>query len=324
MARPVAKLDVERWLQRVTGARLVRYAEQIQVLWSGYGEIARFELTDASGPRSVVVKCVTPPGGRRHPRGWGGDRSHQRKLRSYDVEHRFYSDFAPSLPDACRVPRLLYSERLPDGWVFAQEDLDAAGYPRRCHGLDDAQLKSCLAWLARFHAHFLGHDTEGLWKVGTYWHLATRPDELLAMNDQSLRKAASKIDARLNQARFRTLVHGDAKVANFCFPAAPGPVAALDFQYVGGGCGLKDVAYFFSSCLGEQECEAQADDYLGYYFEQLRPLVKEDADQLEQEWRALYPLVWADFCRFLDGWAPTHHKLHGYSRRLTELALTRL
>jgi hypothetical protein len=45
---------------------------------------------------------------------------------------------------------------------------------------------------------------------------------------------------------------------------------------------------------------------------------------VERAWRALYPAAWADFHRFLNGWAPDHWKLHGYTRRMTRQALDRL
>ena len=80
-----------------------------------------------------------------------------------------------------------------------------------------ADVKNCLFWLATFHATFMNNSAEGLWDVGTYWHLATRPDELASMEDGKLKNAAAAIDQMLNNCKFQTLVHGDAKLANFCF-----------------------------------------------------------------------------------------------------------
>ena len=113
--------------------------------------------------------------------------------------------------------------------------------------VSETELRACLRWLAAFHATFLGVPPESLWKVGSYWHLATRPDELEALTDTALRRAAPVLDARLNRARYRTLIHGDAKLQNFCFSTDGSAVAAVDFQYVGGGVGVKDVAYFVTS-----------------------------------------------------------------------------
>ncbi|MEC7724282.1 MAG: phosphotransferase, partial [Planctomycetota bacterium] len=122
----------------------------------------------------------------------------------------------------------------------------------------------------------------------------------------------------------RTLVHGDAKVANFCFGSDG--VAAVDFQYVGGGCGVQDVAYLLSSCLDDDACELHAERHLDTYFAALRARVADDVDgpALELAWRGLYPAAWADFHRFLVGWAPDHWKIHRYTRRMTREALARL
>ena len=119
-------------------------------------------------------------------------------------------------------------------------------------------------------------------------------------------------------------MHGDAKVANFCFAAED--VAAVDFQYVGGGCGVQDVAYFLSSCMDDAECEQHAARHLDTYFELLRARLptRVDGDALEAEWRGLYPAAWADFHRFLVGWAPDHWKIHRYTRAMTRTALALL
>lgn len=154
-----------------------------------------------------------------------------------------------------------------------------------------------LAWLAQFHARFLGGPLPaGVWPVGTYWHLDTRRDELANIADRALRDAASELAARLQGARFQTLLHGDAKDANFCF-ARGGAVAAVDFQYTGGGAGIIDVAYLLH---GRRD-----DNALDVYFDHLRCALARrsiDASTVEAEWRALYPIARRDFERFLAGW----------------------
>ena len=170
----------------------------------------------------------------------------------------------------------------------------------------------------------LGEVPEGLWQTGGYWHLATRPAELAATSDAALREAAPAIDARLAAARHRTLAHGDPKAANFCFGAG-GRVAAVDFQYVGGGCGVRDVACFLSY-RGARESVMRG--HIDVYFDALRVALAArgvDPAPVEAEWRALYPFAWADYHRFLAGWAPTHWKLTvGYGRSLVKQALRAL
>jgi len=256
-----------------------------------------------------------------HPRGWHNDLSHQRKVKSYEVEMAWYHDWAGCCDETCRVPRCYASETIGDEHLIVLEDLDAAGFPRRNGSLDPDGVRLCLKWLANFHATFMGQQPSGLWQTGTYWHLATRPDELAVMADAGLRDAAPVIDSLLSRARFQTLVHGDAKLANFCFSSDNSDVAAVDFQYVGGGCGMKDVAYFLGSCLSDREHEQFEKALLDYYFKMLSAALAEkqvnvDVHAVEHEWRGLFPVAQADFYRFLAGWMPTHWKINDYNKRV--------
>jgi hypothetical protein len=316
------------WVAEATGATSAHFGARIQSLWSGYGQVRRVELVGASMP-GVVLKWVQPPTDAAHPRGWSGQRSHERKLRSYAVELAFWRDVAPRCDPACRVPQCFGARRVDGGFQFVLEDLDEAGFSARRGALSPAEVEPCLKWLAAFHATNMCDVPAGLWPVGTYWHLATRPDELAAIADPELAQAATHFDRLLNDASCTTLVHGDAKVANFCFTPTGGDVAAVDFQYAGGGVGVKDVAYLFSSCLDDATCEHHADACLDLYFEHLNAELKRqrpgvDAEAVERQWRALYPIAWADFVRFLAGWAPDHWKLNGYSRRMLRAALNAL
>ena len=122
------------------------------------------------------------------------------------------------------------------------------------------------------------------------------------------------------------IIHGDAKLANFCFSADHQKVAAVDFQYIGKGCGIKDVMYFLSSCLSGAELAAMEQKLLDYYFSILlsattSKLRQAEFQALEAEWRRLYTFVWADFVRFLLGWMPGHYKLHEYSLSQVEMVL---
>jgi hypothetical protein len=303
-----------------TGASALQEKEVIQELWSGYGKIMRIRLENAA-VESVVVKHVQIPKLQNHPRGWNTDFGHQRKLNSYAVETTWYATY--SKMSAARLPRCIAIERHNQEVLMVLEDLDKAGYPFRKEALTWPEITNCLAWLAKFHACYLGKTPTGLWPIGTYWHLDTRPQELAALKDGPLKEAAPLINEKLNSASYQTLVHGDAKLANFCF-AKDGAVAAVDFQYVGGGCGMKDLAYFVGSCLNENECERLENQILDTYFEHLQANLKQKNEALEAEWRNLYPVAWADFHRFLKGWSPGHWKLNSYSERLTQAVIKNL
>ena len=228
---------MKEWVKSVilkaTGASALRGTAMIQELWSGYGNILRVEL-DQARVGSVVIKHVQLPLNSHHPRGWNTDLGHQRKVKSYQVEMTWYDRC--SQYSQARLPQCLAIETQGDEVLIVLEDLDEAGYSLRKGRVNWAEISSCLAWLAQFHASYLGKSPEGLWEVGTYWHLETRPQELAALRDQSLKEAASAIDEKLNGCNYQTYVHGDAKLANFCF-GKEGQVAGVDFQYVGGGCG---------------------------------------------------------------------------------------
>ncbi len=318
----------------LTGASSARVVERLQSLWSGYGEILRVELDSAPEPTVIAKRISPPPAGQdRHPRGWNTERSRQRKLRSYEVETHWYDAWAERCTRAARVAHSFGSVEHDGERLLVLEDLDRSGFDQRRDDLSDRELDDCLRWLANFHATFLGERPDGLWQCGTYWHLDTRPDELATMTDTELRDAAPRLDAALKRAKFRTLVHGDAKVANFCFAsiARDPAVAAVDFQYVGGGIGTQDVAYFLGSCLDSRQLDVSGDAAVDRYFEHLRIALSSvrtevDAEALEREWREYYPIAWADFIRWLSGWAPdgTHRKLNDYASRLTRVGMNRV
>ncbi len=292
--------------------------ETIQSLWSGYGEIFRLQLIPES-LGSLIVKQVTPPTSEHHPRGWNTDRSQLRKLRSYEVESYWYTQWSQHCNDQCRVAKHIGSATENCHSVILLEDLDASGYFQRHSQLLPTQAKTCLNWLAHFHAQFMHSTANGLWPIGSYWHLDTRPDEYAAMKPGKIKTHAHKIDQLLNNCEYQTIVHGDAKVANFCFNKNSTKAAAVDFQYVGGGCGMKDVAYFFGSCFNEHECEQYVPALLDYYFDTLSDaLTDRDINTLtlEEEWRKMFAPAWTDFHRFLLGWMPGHAKIHSYTESL--------
>ena len=298
--------------------------DRIQSLWSGYGGIYRCHLVDSELP-SVIVKLIQHSSKKNHPRGWNTNISHLRKVRSYEVECYFYQNFAEMDRMGARIPTCLGWGTVGSDMILILEDLDVAGYGGRKHHIQWEEVSNCIQWLADFHGYYMGVSARGLWPVGTYWHLDTRPDEFEAMEEKWLKKVAHQIDNRLNACPYKTLVHGDAKLANFCFSEHDQGVAAVDFQYVGGGCGMKDLAYFLGSCLSDSELFEKESLALDIYFSSLGNALKQRNDQnafsineIERSWRQLYPLAVADFHRFLCGWSPGHWKLNSYSEQISK------
>lgn len=312
-------------IQQVLSAESILKIDKMQSLWSDYGAIFRLTLSGSNFP-SVVVKCISLDEKGSHPRGWSTNRSHQRKLKSYQIENHWYENYAGIVPATAKVPELLYSEKNSTAQVLVLEDLSIV-YPGLKQKCTFREAKTVVKWLAEFHAHFLNTKPTGLWQTGSYWHLETRQEEWQAMAEGVLKQKAAALDQALSEAKYQTIIHGDAKVANFCF-AGNGKVAAVDFQYVGKGVGVKDLAYFIGSCFTSNECELYEDALLDFYFAQLHEAIEILAESekvaLEKEWRALYPVAWADFNRFLMGWLPGHQKLHRHALAKNEEAIKQL
>lgn len=314
-------------LLQAVKASSVKRIEVIQELWSGYGEIVRYQVVDSKidNLQRVIVKHVRLPQQKNHPRGWNTNLSHERKVHSYEVETAWYQIYNTFCDFDCRTPHCLALEHHNDEVLMVMEDLDDSGFAERRTSVTMEDINVCLSWLAHFHSKFMHKTPHHLWASGTYWHLQTRPEELDELQDIPLKQVAHSIDDSLSKSHFQSFVHGDAKLANFCFgqdEQGAVTVAAVDFQYVGGGCGMKDVAYFIGSCLNEEDCEHYESKLLDVYFAELRKAISKehaelDADALEQEWRALYYLAWADFHRFLKGWSPGHWKINSYSEKVT-------
>ncbi|NMH58686.1 oxidoreductase family protein [Alteromonas ponticola] len=297
--------------------------ELIQPLWNDYGYCVRCVLQHG-GP--VVVKIVELPQSiSQHPKGWATQHSHLRKCRSFDVEMHFYRYFAKqtSLPPLPQPYRL---KKLDNGWLFALADLKDQGFIRTTTELSVNQCFTVLDWLANFHARFLHHPAEGLWQQGGYWHLSTREDEYKQTQDGELKAAAHRLDELQRACAYQTIIHGDAKVANFCFSADFARCAAVDFQYPGCAPGIVDVAYFIGSALSDEDQLACWEACLDRYFCTLAGALSASQEghqikQLERAWRNLYPIACADFHRFLAGWSPQHWKINEHLQQQTALAL---
>jgi serine/threonine protein kinase len=311
--------EIRSILLEKTSANKIIDEKVIQELWSGYGKIYRLKLDTCS----VILKLIKFPNSTTHPRGWNSDISHNRKVKSYIVEKNWYRNYNFELENSYS-PRLIDQGEVNEYQYIILEDLKENNFQVESK-INLSQIKLTLKWLANFHAKYLQSDTKGLWNIGTYWHLETRPEELEALEDSSLKKAAPLIDQRLNCAKYKTIVHGDAKLANFLYRSDKA-CSAVDFQYVGGGVGIKDVAYFLSSIFNEEQLSNEQDQMLNLYFKELKIALElfghtNLAKDVEIEWRSLYNFAWCDFYRFLKGWSPGHYKINSYSSKIARKVL---
>lgn len=294
----------------------------IQTLWSGYGTLIRLTFLETS----IIVKHIKLPNPSKHPRRWNSDHSHQRKLHSYQVEVNWYQHFSTPIDKRCRIPQGMNCFQTNNEYLIVMEDLAEVGFETTTIEAHKNHISASLYWLANFHARYMHTHSELIWEIGTYWHLETRLDELVVLQKSRLKEYAQRIDEALKDAKYQTIVHGDAKLANFCFSTDAKQCAAVDFQYVGHGCGMKDVAYFMSSAIAPEACESMQEWVLDTYFVALKEALKHYqakiyAEDVEEEWRPLFSVAWADFQRFIKGWSPNHYKINPYTEKLTAKAL---
>lgn len=308
---------IKREILNSTDSKEVLSVELVQSLWSGFGAIERIYLKGGN-TSSVIVKRIQPPDAMNHPRGWNSDVSAARKMKSYQIEEVWYRNYASELPLAVKVPAMYFQKEWNGVNYIVMEDLHASGFAHRYTHVSEEKFNGCLHWLANLHAFYLNKPAEGLWEIGTYWHWATRQEEWHRMQPGKLKDQALELDNLLNTCRYQTILHGDAKPANFCF-SAKDKAAAVDFQYVGKGCGIKDVVYLMSSALGEKELFANDKDILDRYFLFLEQGLNAyerteiNISKLREEWEAMYTIAWADFVRFLEGWSPGHARKNEYA-----------
>ncbi|KAJ1022300.1 hypothetical protein NDA13_005211 [Ustilago tritici] len=244
----------------------------------------------------------------------------------------------------CHMPQLFaYSPAESGrGQTLILEDL-AIRYPilaEKRATLSEGQVKTALEWLATFHAHSCniesasplptssfcpppseavkGWKGRGLWQQGGYSYLSTRLSELESISPLNspwgrlgLHSASTlpvAIDWCLRNPPNRThlsLVHGDVKAANMAFSHDAAKLAMYDFQYVGVGLGVQDLAKFLTTSIPARllNSREQEEKLLKTYHDFLRNSLPEEA---EYDWEDLmrdWELALVAWLTFLAGWS---------------------
>lgn len=191
-----------------------------------------------------------------------------------------------------------------------------------------------LKWLANFHATYWGiepaavvapplevanpNEAEGVWAQGGYWYLDTRREEMESLRSEAddypyllpfCEYAAGKLRSRPGGVGV-TLMHGDCKAANIVFDsrgAGGGKVrcALYDFQYVGLGLGVQDLAYFFGTSVDQRQLQGEEELLRVYYDELMAALGRRGVEETRYTWEVMIEQwEWAlvDWMRFLAGW----------------------
>ena len=141
--------QIHDFILEATKANEILGSSVIQNLWSGYGSIKRYDL-EGSDYTSVIVKHVEPDQG-SHPRGWNTDLSHQRKLKSYQVELNWYESRRNySKTSYARIPFCLAAKKESSEVLMVLEDLDALGFEGRRSFVNHREWHACVRWLAAF------------------------------------------------------------------------------------------------------------------------------------------------------------------------------
>ena len=168
---------------------------------------------------------------------------------------------------------------------------------------DLAQTQATLQAFARMHAFFwLGNKTEALasslWPIATYWDQAKQPTDqanrlsshlsrfVADFGDPEVSEAtrrkdygvllashAERLEREVHQGEKQTIIHGDAKSANFFYKTSSSSeegldVGVIDFQWTGRGLCATDVAYAMWACPQSQVLD-QEQQLVEYYHGQL-------------------------------------------------------
>lgn len=291
---------------------------------------------------TYIVKTIQPPpsSGEGYDEGHARKMLSYRVEANF---YRYFAETVSS--EECSVPKLIASSASNDatghqGQTLILEDISLR-FPvltERRGTLNDAQVRKSLEWLAHFHASswdITSVSTDGfcpppsqaceqnwrgtgLWQQGGYHYLATRQHELESIDPHTdpwgqlgLHAESDlpiSVDWCLNNPADRSrlsLIHGDVKAANMAFSTDTRHMAMYDFQYVGVGLGVQDLAKFLTTSIPGRYLDDQDGEekllkmYHGCLVDKLPNGAKYEFEQLMRDWE----LALVSWVRFLAGWS---------------------
>jgi hypothetical protein len=258
-------------------------ATEVGVSSVGQGQVAncyRLTIQHAAGTSSVIAKV---------PSRDEVSRSTAALQHLYQREVSFYQHLAPSI--ATRTPRCYFAERdESDNFLLLLEDLSPSAVIDQFVGISLGTARAGLASLAGLHGptHAKVDLHDAAWLRGVSEELRPLYSAVLpVLFDQFIERYGSRIDDELRAivlglkdrvalfsdyaCQFPCVTHGDFRTDNLLIDACDGtvPLAVVDWQTVGVGSPLLDVAYFLTTSLTPEDCAREEFELLDYYLAKL-------------------------------------------------------
>jgi hypothetical protein len=269
--------------ERAMGTEAELVATEARLIGTGQvGENVRITLTWSGpgadrAPRSVVVKL---------PSTSEVSRTTAAATRTYVREVGFYRDLRPQVDIRTPAPFVITEDRAANHFVLVMEDITPSRAGDQLSGCTPDEAALAVTECARLHGSTWGRDD----LLALDW-LDTPSDPGIedrvalyrAVFDGFAARYADRLTpAELDLGRWldehlgdllrvergtRCCVHGDFRLDNLLFgtgPAAP-PLTTVDWQTIGYGHGVNDVAYFLSAGLAPEVRRHHEGDLLERY-----------------------------------------------------------
>ncbi len=275
----IDELDVT-WLSRHLS---LEGASEVTVTPVGQGQVAkcyRVSVTHDAGCTSVIAKV---------PSNDEVSRATAALQHLYQREVSFYQHFAPLI--ATRTPRCYFAERDEhDNFLLLLEDLSSSAVVDQFAGISLGTARAGLAALAGLHGptHARSELHDAAWLGGVSDELRPLYEAVVpVLFDQFIERYDTRVGTELRatvlalKARlalfsgyatpFPCVTHGDFRTDNLLIDACGGtvPLAVVDWQTVGVGSPLLDVAYFLTTSLTPEDCARHEFELLDYYLAKL-------------------------------------------------------
>ena len=230
------------------------------------------------GPASIIAKCPSQDEASRHI---------AKLVRNYELEVSWYRDLSAETPVNC--PHCYHAEIDENGVDFALllDDRAPASQGDQLSGADLQSCKAAISEMANLHAAHWNSESLQQYEWLAYGaankelvrnmlpalyggfseRYADRLDQdILQMGTQLV----ANIDAYLDwKGTAQAIVHGDFRLDNLLF-SANGNVCVVDWQTVGIGCPLADLAYFIGTSIADPQIrKAREKELFAHYLDRI-------------------------------------------------------